>query len=200
MEHLSVREEAGAAIIYELTGRKAKVLLDPTMLLTRKDWNELKQESKWKPKRNYIATYFLEQPSHSIRKSIVKIAKQYDLELVSLGDIKDRKGYCAGPREFIDYIADAHILITDSFHGSVFSILYETPFLVCDRGGDHPSMTSRIDTLLQTFELTNCRWDGTSRKELFVDFSTVAEVLQKEREKAITYLKEALELEEELYE
>ena len=58
MEYLSVREDAGAKIIKELTGKDATVLLDPTMMLTKEQWISISKQSEYKPKNGYILTYF----------------------------------------------------------------------------------------------------------------------------------------------
>ena len=64
---------------------------------------------------------------------INKTAKENNLEIVNLGSLNDLNRYSADPSEFIDYINSSTVFFTDSFHGAVFSILLEKPFVVCDR-------------------------------------------------------------------
>lgn len=59
MHRLSVREDAGAKIIKDLTGRDAPVLVDPTLLLTKEKWLFIAKEADNKPKKKYMLTYFL---------------------------------------------------------------------------------------------------------------------------------------------
>lgn len=189
--YLSVREESGAKIIKELTGRDVPVLVDPTLMLTREKWLSIAKEDPYKPDKPYLLTYFLGEIPKGTRKRIKKIARDYNLEIVRLADTRDKKRYIAGPGEFIDYINSADLVCTDSFHGSVFSILMETPFIVFDRVGT--SMYSRIETLLNKFNLHSRQANYIKDDEIFnIDFSHIPPILDEERKKALNYLKEAL--------
>ncbi|MBM4761457.1 polysaccharide pyruvyl transferase family protein [Bacillus sp. B15-48] len=194
MAHLSVREEAGANIIKELTGRDAPVVLDPTMMLTKEKWLSISKESKHKPENKYLLTYFLGDIPKERLKKLSSIAEKNELEIVHLAQIKDRKHYLSGPSEFIDYINSASVFCTDSFHGAVFSILVDTPFIVFNREGNSPSMNSRIETLLKTFKLESRKAeDIKSNNQIFqADYSHTVPILEKERKKALDYLENAL--------
>lgn len=194
---LSVREQAGADIIKELTGRDAPVLVDPTLMLTKEKWISIAQEASNKPKKDYLLTYFLGEISKENKKMINDIAMKNNLQIINLADIKDRQTYTTGPSEFIDYINSASVLCTDSFHGCVFSILMETPFIVFDRVGSQ-SMYSRIETLLSKFKLESRKAPNikTNEQVFNVDFSHVPPILERERKKSLDYLKKALNLEE----
>ncbi|WP_432354369.1 polysaccharide pyruvyl transferase family protein [Sporosarcina sp. A2] len=196
MSSVSVREQAGAKIIKELTGRDAEVLIDPTLMLTKEQWLSIAMESEFKPKKKYILTYFLGNQTSENRKSIKRIAQINDLDIVNLADIYDIKRYTADPSEFIDYINSASLVLTDSFHGAVFSTLLKTPFVVYNREGSLPSMNSRIDTLTSKFKLESRKAENIEKNEqiLNADYSHVDEILQFEREKALIYLKNALDV------
>lgn len=189
---LSVREELGAKIIADIAKREAEVVLDPTLLLTKEQWVNISVSSVHKPKSKYLLTYFLGEKSNEMSEYIHKIARTYELTTVNLADVKDKKGYVTGPLEFIDYIKDASILFTDSYHGSVFSILLETPFVVMERKGDRYSMNSRLDTLLKTFHLESRRYEYMSKEPLFIVHNEdVIDILKNERKKAFDYLEKA---------
>lgn len=194
MSKLSVRESAGSEIIKAFTGRDSIVLIDPTLMLTKEKWLSISKQSLFKPKNPYLLTYFLGDVTNENTKKIKQIAYENKLQLVNLGNIKDRNTYIADPSEFLDYINSASVFFTDSFHGAVFSILFETPFNIFDRVCGIPSMNSRMDTLLSTFYLNSRKWDNTiTNNDIFnVDYSHVAPILKVERKKAIDYLKEAL--------
>lgn len=193
--YLSVREESGAKIVKELTERDVPVLVDPTLMLTREKWLSIAKEDPYKPDRPYLLTYFLGEVSRETKNRIEKIAKEYSLEIVRLADMKDKKRYLAGPSEFIDYINSAALVCTDSFHGTVFSILMETPFIVFDRVGS--SMYSRIETLLNKFKLHSRQDKDINDNEIFnIDFSHIHPILEEERRKALNFLKEALNVRE----
>jgi len=198
INHLSVREEEAAKIIKELTGRDAFVLLDPTMLKSREEWLTISNEAPNKPKNKYLLTYFLGGIPTSYKNQIRNIAKRYKLDVINMGDIRDKDTYRTGPREFIDYINSCNLFCTDSFHGMVFSIIFEKPFISFERVGSD-SMFSRINTLLNKFNLNsrkveNILWD----KNIFdVDYSHVPKILESEKIKSIEFLKNALKTKEE---
>lgn len=194
MYKLSVREEAGAKIIKELTGRDAVVLVDPTLMLTKEKWLSISKRAKNKPEGKYLLTYFLGSVSKETKQKIKSIATKNKLQIVNLADIRDKKTYTADPSEFIDYINSASVFLTDSFHGAVFSILLEVPLIVFNREGSIHSMNSRIDTLLSKFKLESRRANNiTDNSQIFeIDYSHVPPILEAERKKAYEYLKEAL--------
>jgi len=139
-------------------------------------------------------TYFLGNVSKERKRKIKSIASKNKLKIVNLADIKDKETYVADPSEFIDYVNSVSVFLTDSFHGAVFSILLEVPFIVFNREGRLPSMNSRIDTLLSKFKLESRRANNvTDNNQIFeVDYSHVPPILEVERKKAYDYLKEAL--------
>ncbi|MFD1861971.1 polysaccharide pyruvyl transferase family protein [Planococcus chinensis] len=190
MSGISVREIEGAKLIKELTGRDAEVLIDPTLLLTKEEWLKIKKPHINKPDGKYLLTYFLSEISSETARTIIETAKLHDLEIVNLANIKEKKYYSTGPSEFLDYINSASIFFTDSFHGAVFSILFETPFLVYEREGNLPSMNSRIDTLLSTFKLETRKGNvkDVNSEIIDLDFSHLKIILSKERAKAHNYL------------
>jgi len=202
MHRLSVREDDGAKIIKDLTGRDAPVLVDPTLLLTREKWLSIAKEAKNKPKGKYLLTYFLGGVPNKYKRQIKSIVKENNLEVINMGDIREKETYETGPSEFIDYINSCSIFCTDSFHGTVFSILFEKPFIVYERMGTSLSMFSRIDTLLDKFDLNSRKAENikTNEQAFNIDYSHVPPILEAERNKALNYLKEALNIEDRISE
>lgn len=198
MSFLSVREDAGARIIKELTGRESTVLLDPTMMLDKDKWFDISKKDKFKPNVPYLCTYFLGETFEAHKASVYKIAKSNNLEVVNLGSVYDLKRYSIDPSEFLDYIASSELFLTDSFHGAIFSIIFEKPFIVFDRLGKLPSMNSRIDTLLTKFSLINRKWESVKQSQDYfgADFSHTGPIFEYERSKAYSYLKNALNIED----
>jgi len=198
MPHISVREEAGAKIVKDLTGKDAVVLVDPTLMLTKEQWLSISKPALHKPNVPYILTYFLGEITPEIRDNIYLLSK--DCDVVNLTDIEDENRYVADPAEFLDYINSSALVLTDSFHGVVFSILFEKPFIIFNRISNTPSMNSRIDTLLAKFNLDSRSWDNIrNADDLFkIDFSHVHEILEHERSRAIEYLKNAMNIKEEI--
>jgi hypothetical protein len=191
MAHLSVREQAGADIIKELTGRDAVVLIDPTLMLTTDQWLKVSEKARFRPDGKYLLTYFIGTMSPARKKQIRKLASENNLELVQLANLEDFKRYDANPGEFIDYIANAELVCTDSFHAVIFSMQMKKPFLVFDREGKSSKMSSRLDTLLRKFRFEKRKSNLlSSREEIFtIDYSGFDDILGLEREKFNTYLK-----------
>jgi len=189
---LSIREEAGAKIIKELTGRDAKVLVDPTMLLTNNHWKSIIEEDDFKPNNKYLLTYIIGDRLKKWNDQIYQIADDEDLEIVNLADVHDKKRFVAGPSEYLDYFSSAEVIFTDSFHGTIFSILFNKPFVVFERTSSC-NMISRLETLLNIFNFKNRFFDNLEYEDILnINFLEVNEILYKERKKATKYLKNAL--------
>ncbi|MCQ5209797.1 polysaccharide pyruvyl transferase family protein [Megasphaera massiliensis] len=191
MHRLSLREQAGAELVQQISGRKAEVHVDPTLLLTTEEWDKVSRIPAWYHGEKYILTYFLgERPDEVIQKT----ARDAGLSVVNLLDANVYEHYVTGVDEFIWAIKHASLVYTDSFHGTVFSILYRTPFVVCNRLGNSVTekMGSRIDSLLGLFGLENRR--GTSENGYAIsnpteapDWSDVDAVLDRERNRSKNY-------------
>jgi len=196
MRNLSAREDAGAKIIKKLTGKDALVLVDPTMMLTKEKWLSVSNKATNLTDKKFLLTYFLGGIPDEYKEKIKKIAKDNNLRIVNLGDIKDFEMYQTGPAEFIGYSNSASLFCTDSFHGVVFSILMETPFIAFERRGIAESMFSRIETLLRKFKLESRKVNNitSDNQVLDVDFSHIPPILEAERNKTLDYLKNALNI------
>lgn len=193
MNYLSTREEAGAKIIKELTGRDCEVLVDPTLMLNKEEWMEIAKKPKWINSPKYILTYFLGSRVEA-DKRIKEIAKKNNFEIINLMDITDRNIYSVDPSEFVWLINNCELMCTDSFHGAVFSLIMKKPFIVFERKDEHKSMNSRLDTLLSLFDMHQ-RLDKNiidSKQVYNIDFSEVDGIIEREKEKAINYLQNAL--------
>jgi hypothetical protein len=201
MAHISVREDAGTKIIKELTGRDVPVIVDPTLMLTKEKWMAISKTPMYKPKKPYLLTYFLGNVSPEDKKKINSIANEKRLEIIHLAEIEDARRYSADPSEFLGYINSSKVFLTDSFHGVIFSIIFEKPFIVFNRLGKYPSMNSRIDTLLSKFKLEDRKWENikTENNIFDIDFSHIPPIIEAERNKALNYLKSALDIDDVNY-
>ena len=100
-----------------------------------------------------------------------------------------------GPAEFLYLEKNAFLVATDSFHSCVFSIIFSTPFIVFEReGGNLQSMYSRIETLLETFEMKNRVFNKKITADILDnDYSKAHEILQKEQTRVNNFLDTAFE-------
>lgn len=196
--NVSVREQRGADLIKNISGVKAEVLLDPTMLIDRKEWDLIMKKPK-NVQKNYLLCYFLGHISPETKNQIEEWGKRYNLSIVWLNSkYADEISKSAGPREFVYYFKYAKLVCTDSFHGSVFSILYKIPFVVFDRQelGEKESekMHSRIETLLGKFNLEKRNSKIVQENVMEMSFDGCEDILLHERKKAYQYLKKALNI------
>ena len=198
MKAISVREQAGAELIEQLTGRKVEVVADPTMLVAAEKWREIARKPSWlKGDEQILTTYFLGKRPDEV---ISRLAAEYGLKVVNILDERIFEHYAVAPEEWLWLIDHASLMYTDSFHGTVFSILFRRPFVVAERMGDGcvNKMTSRIDTLLGKFGLEDRRGNKENGymigNPMEIQYRDVDAVLAKEREKAEAYLRRALDL------
>ena len=143
-------------------------------------------------KESYILTYFLSPKCEEAIKQLEEI--QDNRCVYELLNPKDAVAGSAGPSEFIWLFDHADLILTDSFHACVFSFLFNKPFLVYDRNWTECSMNSRLDTLLKKFHLERkYASSGLGNNIWEHNYEEGYKQLEKERLKAITFLKNALE-------
>lgn len=203
---ISVRETSGVSIIKNTCARDdVEVVLDPTMMLTDEEWRKLEQKPKYANDQKFVVTYFLGGRSQKIRTYIENVAKKYkantiNLEIEFLRDdrIENNKVFETTPDEFLWLIDHAECVLTDSFHATVFSILFHKPFCTFERQAVEKGnrMSGRIETLLGKFGLLQYYnsidepWQMPEEYEQ----SHIESVLQKERELSSHFLRKALEV------
>lgn len=200
-DHIALREQSACDLVYKLTGRKVPVVLDPTLLFTGDQWLEIQQKE---PLTNgkYIFCYLLgDNPSQ--REFIKRVKKKTGYKIVALQQLDDYipsdEGFAdeapyVGPREFLNYIRNAEYVFTDSFHCSVFSILYKKNFFTFSRfaEGAKQSTNTRIDNLLHITGLEDRRMTNDKTIEEVVNFKRnfdgVDEKLKALRKSSMDYL------------
>ena len=121
---------------------------------------------------------------------IKNIANRYNLDVIYLCNNNFPEYYASGPDEFLYLIHHAKLVITDSFHACVFSILYKVPFYVFERVDDNVKMNSRIETLLSKFKLENRLLKDYSSYDLSINYDNVDTILEKERKKFNDFIEE----------
>lgn len=159
MDAIGVRESSGAKITKKLTGRDAVVVLDPTLLLTRQEWDEQIVQSTASINEPYILSYIL-GPRKDNREFVMSIGEKLGLKVLSFNHMDryvvadenfgDIQNYEADALDFLALLKNAEYVITDSFHCSVFSLLFHKQFITLYRvkPQDSKSTHSRIENLL----------------------------------------------------
>ena len=204
---VSVREKSGAEIIRSLTGKNVQVVCDPTALLTREQWDIVSSVNKYTDDK-YIFCYFLgSNRKHREFANKVKkitgykiIALQHLDELVKddiyFGDIKP---YNVGPEDFVSLIANAEIVLTDSFHGTMFSIYYHKNFFTFSRFLENKkdSTNSRIVSILDTLDLSKRHYTTEEKPESClrcdINWNEVDDKLAEFRNTSLCYLNEIIQ-------
>lgn len=156
---VSVRETAGLKISSRL-GKECKLVPDPTLLLSQNDWLKVAKKPGKLDKEEYVLTYFLGKVEAHILSDIDEYAKSRGLRVINLRDRFDRS-FCkrdadffsVDPNEFVWLVCNCKCFITDSFHGTVFSLIFGRPFQVLDRATSEKNnnLNSRIKTILDYF-------------------------------------------------
>lgn len=205
-KHLSVREQQGAELIRQMTGKEPQVVLDPTLLLNPSEWDEVAdtQSSEKITEEKYIICYFLGDANkymRYVRALSAKLNMPYYLIPVTRQQKKSAHvvPFEVGPCEFVSLIRNAHYVCTDSFHGIAFAANYHVPFSVFKRFSDRDSgsQNSRIYNLLNVLQLQNrlCDYDNHTIPSDIIecDFTEANVLLEKKREESLQYLERALE-------
>ena len=193
---ISVREESGARIVKNLTGKEAEVLVDPTLMIDPQKWRKIERHP-WgvNTESDYILNYFLGAVPEKARINSTDVANKTGASIYDLMDASTGNLYTSGPSEFLYLIDHASLVQTDSFHACIFSFLFGKPFLLYAREGKDPDMLSRIETLFNTFDLARKYVGSGSENDLFeCDYDTGYRRLLIEREKAIAFLKESMNI------
>lgn len=193
--YISVREDAANEMLTKLTGRNdIKTLIDPTMLLTSKEWERVMKKPKIYKGEKYILLYFLGDLSEKRRSKIKDFAKKEQCKIIEILNPNDPY-YTSGPAEFLFLEKNATYVFTDSFHSSVFSIIFNVPFVIFDREENGMGkMNSRIDTLVSTLKLKD-RWYNEKEityENLHVDYTEAYEIINMKRKESEAFLRQAL--------
>lgn len=200
IESISVRDKNSGEIVEKLTEKKVVFNLDPVLVYDYINQKELIPEIKVKEK--YILLYaYSGRISQNESKYIKKYAKENKLKIYSIGGVQkcaDRFIDCT-PFEIFSYFKNAELIITDTFHGSIFSIVTQKKFLTLVRKsvGTGYGNEEKLTDLLERLELSDRiiyninELDEKINKK--IDYKITSTIIKKEREKAYDYLRKELE-------
>ena len=198
---VSVREDSGIKLCKEHLGVNAVQVLDPTLLLTKEDYIQLIEAEKEPKAKGTLFNYILD-PEAAKLAFINKVEKDKGLatfqvlpkcqaETRTKDDIKNRIEDCVFPgvTTWLRAFMDAEMTIVDSFHGMVFSIIFNKPFWVignADRG------MSRFTSLLKIFHLEERLLDANQLHKVDInrpiDWASVNAILQQKRNECLNLL------------
>ena len=207
IDNLSVREETGVKLVEKLSDNKATLVCDPTMLLTKEEWMDVQKEEPI-IEGKYILCYFLGKNIEH-RKFAERLKEKTGYKIVSLNHadeyvkysdvFADETPYDIGPAEWINLIRNAEFVCTDSFHGTVFSLINNRKFFTFERYSSKDgkvSTNSRIYSLLGLMGLKDRVLSGKEDVmdvlNLKIDFEDIDERLKKIRLQSKEFLEKSL--------
>ena len=199
---LAVRESQASDLLSKLLHRKIDVVLDPTLLLTKKEWQKVADYNLC-PKERYLLLYIVTiKPCKYAIELAERIAKNKGLKIVRLFRSAATYGSKssminlpeAGPSDFIGLIENADFVVTNSFHGTVFSINFQIPFYTIIKSGK--ATNSRLHSVLEKLKMPNrlLTANETFPKECFWNCSFTDSIiaLNEERTKSVEVLSKSL--------
>ena len=201
---IGVREQRGKEIVEELSHQKATVVADPTMLLSREEWEQEIADAHTTTEELYIFCYFL-GTNQEARKAAKELKEKTGYKIITIRHMDeyvpedelfgDEAPYNVDPNDFVKYISRAAYVCTDSFHCTVFSILFHRQFMTFYRfaEGSKTGRNSRINSLFDLFELQERLYMGDINKITNpIDYNSVDEKLSELRKESIYFLNECL--------
>ena len=206
---ISVREESGAEIVEELIKTKPLVVVDPVFLLERLQWENI----LIKPSvEKYVLCYYMPgfpKAEAQIARLARVYADRYKLKVLNVGKRETAKiqlgqdnQFGIGPAEFVGLVKNAEAIITNSFHGTAFSLIFEKKFLsVAGHQSGCMDLSSRIIDFLSRLDMQE--WVVSPLQQKIVEPRCIPknsrEILQQEIKKSKQFLFDALEVKDDEY-
>lgn len=200
LDHIAVRENQGVNLVKNISGKNATQVLDPTLLLSKKDWSSVSSENSNLPNNKYILIYKLHE-SETLIKYALQLKKQFGYEVYNICKRAflntSQDGIInlldAGPAEFIKLFRNAEFVFTTSFHGTAFSVNFGIPFYAVLK--PNKANNSRITDFLKNLGLSDrIIWEKGEEKIINnnIDFNLVHEKLNEKKMLSIQYLEKTI--------
>jgi polysaccharide pyruvyl transferase WcaK-like protein len=200
-DFISVREQNACDMVKQLVGKDAECVLDPTLLLTKDEWMKVARQYDNVPER-YVLVYTLFD-SPAIFNLAKRIAQEKGISVLRITKrayfVNKIDGVCnildAGPAEFVSIISGADYVVTDSFHGTVFSVNFGVPFsvVVSSKKKNNSRMESLLELVGLNTRMINENMDMENVEyETAIDISMVVQKLNDARHCSIEFIKRAI--------
>ena len=182
---ITVREQSASELLGEIVNNESTVVPDPVFLLHRNEWEKL-CTGKRIVKEKYVLLFILHDNASTVEFA-EKLADNSKFKLISISNSIKRVGSSkkvrgCGPEEFLKLIRDAEYVVTDSFHASAMSIIFNKKLYIGLKAGNLASLNTRIDTLAKKFQLR----DRIIREEMMINdsmnFDYINNQLEKEKQ------------------
>ena len=201
--HISVRENSGVQVVNDVAGKEATVVLDPTLLLSRDQWN-LIATPKRLFKKKYILCYFLNYTFNAfpyVDKLAEYMQKQTGYEIMRVARPPQRIGLPhthyrvdASPEDFLALVRDAEMVLTTSFHGTAFAVNYGKPVftVVQNKDASDSRQVSLMCNLGLEDQILSIKDSMPDSCRFIYDVQSEQMLLVKLRAKSVDFLKNAL--------
>lgn len=188
---ISVREKSGLNILSSMNITDGVQVLDPVFLLDKEHWNSMCNSIDFNEK--YLFVYDFDN-NNLIKEIALKIAKEKNLKIYTVfkSDYSDKWIKHIGPLDFITYIKNAEFVISNSFHGTAFSLIFEKDFCVVNR---QEKINTRMRDLLNDIELDNRLVDELYKIEEIckrISYDKVNSLLNKKIDDSKVFLEKSL--------
>ena len=189
--HISVREEPGKNIVRSLLNRESDVHLDPTLLHTRANWNAVAEKSKSKHSRKFVLAYMVPYQK-SVHAKAKELAKRNGLDLlVVCKSLRNLFRKNAAVDEVVSMFRDAEYVVTNSFHGTAFSIIYQKKFII--ELDNKWGYNIRSAQLIKKFNISDLSGNPKFLECFNVDWENVEAVIESERVRTRRFFESAIE-------
>lgn len=197
-DYISVREEKLKHEVEQLTTKEVDLVLDPTLLLDKEKYDKIRKDTKIKQDYIFVHNVHLAKIDERLNAIVEEISKRTGLPVINnradynfsneIGKFAD-----GGPEEFLGIIAGAKMVITNSFHATVFSTIYERNFITVP----HFKNPDRMQNLLHLFQLDNHLIKSVNEipedlNSLEIDYTHVAQLRKIARDASEKFLDKAL--------
>lgn len=192
-DYISVRENSFAPMLSDITGKPVTLAVDPTLLLDKADYEKILTGTSIKGK--YIFAYILEE--NSVLNSFTNtLSQKYNMPVVYI-DKKTQhcfkngiNAYGIAPNEWLSLLKNAQFVVTNSFHATVFSVIFSKQFIVfpTEKSG------SRMSDFLINLGLDNRLYNESIDIEQKIDFSNSKKICDELSRSSKEFLKNSLDI------
>lgn len=192
---LGIREKLMIPYVQKHTNVPVQKVLDPTLLLEAKEYADITQDKRTSRTAEKYLLLYSRRYNRAMEDYAISLAKQNGWQIIeiSLRATNAEKGhimaYDAGVEEFLSLVKNAEFVVTNSFHGMIFSVQFQRDFVVFSR---HQCDT-KINELLELFGLSDRMMLTGEEQYKAIDYKDVHQRISKEREKSLLFLKTALD-------
>lgn len=189
---ISVRDYSTKAIVENITGKSPVVVCDPTMLLDTEDYTSLMIEKSSRSDKKYILLYCFDSLSDIQKKHILELKNETGCKLVSFGEYRswcDRNPAYA-PDSFLSYMKNADFVVTNTFHGTIFSVLFHKNF--ADYGGKKLKISNLLNQLGLQDAIVDERMSLAEKYKMNLNYEKADEVISELRQQSLNYLYDSL--------